>query len=551
MTSVCRYVEDYEQQLSVVVGEEDYTQLVFEPNQNTNRANSQPAPREVLRRRRRLRSEFALLRLPTDENQWIGVRDVFQADGRTVPDRTGRLSALLKLPFGAATDQWRALQEESSRFNIGDVRRTLNVPTFVLRLLRCDHQARFAFDEARIENGSAVVDYREVKRPTVVRDEKGEDEPMTRPTTGNLTTFLAGGTQPVPAWLKLARSGSTVTASISADGATWTVVGSTQVSIASSALVGLAVTSHDTTRTNTSTFASVAVTGGGPPPPQPPGAPASPSPANGATGVSTTPTLTWSSSGATSYDVAFGTANPPPQVATGRTSASYTPPTLTAGTNYFWQIIARNSAGSTTGAIWSFTTATTPPPPNPNIVIYASDIPTTALHGSWSVANDATSPNGTKLSTTDAGFASTDTPLASPTHYVDVTFTAAAGIPYRLWMRLEALNNSKLNDSLWVQFSDARVNGNPIYPLNSTSGLDVNLATDSTATSLNNWGWQNTAYWLSQSTTFTFASSGTHTMRIQVREDGVQFDQIVLSPSQYLSAPPGGPTNDATIVPKP
>jgi len=379
----------------------------------------------------------------------------------------------------------------------------------------------------------------------------GGVEFMTRPTTGNLTTFLAGGTQPVPAWLKLARSGSTVTASISADGATWTVVGSTQVSIASSALVGLAVTSHDTTRTNTSTFASVAVTGGGPPPPQPPGAPASPSPANGATGVSTTPTLTWSSSGATSYDVAFGTANPPPQVATGRTSASYTPPTLTAGTNYFWQIIARNSAGSTTGAIWSFTTATTPPPPNPNIVIYASDIPTTALHGSWSVANDATSPHGTKLSTTDAGFASTDTPLASPTHYVDVTFTAAAGIPYRLWMRLEALNNSKLNDSLWVQFSDARVNGNPIYPLNSTSGLDVNLATDSTATSLNNWGWQNTAYWLSQSTTFTFASSGTHTMRIQVREDGVQFDQIVLSPSQYLSAPPGGPTNDATIVPKP
>jgi len=192
MTSVCRYVEDYEQQLSVVVGEEDYTQLVFEPNQNTNRANSQPAPREVLRRRRRLRSEFALLRLPTDENQWIGVRDVFQADGRTVPDRTGRLSALLKLPFGAATDQWRALQEESSRFNIGDVRRTLNVPTFVLRLLRCDHQARFAFDEARIENGSAVVDYREVKRPTVVRDEKGEDEPMrgsfhANPATGTVT----------------------------------------------------------------------------------------------------------------------------------------------------------------------------------------------------------------------------------------------------------------------------------------------------------------------------------------------------------------------------
>ena len=46
-------------------------------------------------------------------------------------------------------------------------------------------------------------------------------------------------------------------------------------------------------------------------------------------------------------------------------------------------------------------------------------------------------------------------------------------------------------------------------------------------------------------------SSGTHTIRIQVREDGVQLDQIVLSPSTYLNTAPGGVTNDSTIVPKP
>jgi len=93
--------------------------------------------------------------------------------------------------------------------------------------------------------------------------------------------------------------------------------------------------------------------------------------------------------------------------------------------------------------------------------------------------------------------------------------------------------------------------GSSIYPMNTTSGLDVNLATDSAAGSLNRWGWQNTAYWLSQPTTVTFATSGTHTMRIQVREDGVQLDQIVLSSSQYLTAAPGGVTNDMTIGPKP
>ena len=36
-----------------------------------------------------------------------------------------------------------------------------------------------------------------------------------------------------------------------------------------------------------------------------------------------------------------------------------------------------------------------------------------------------------------------------------------------------------------------------------------------------------------------------------VREDGVQFDQIVLSPTTYLTSPPGGVSNDSTIVPKP
>jgi hypothetical protein len=184
------------------------------------------------------------------------------------------------------------------------------------------------------------------------------------------------------------------------------------------------------------------------------------------------------------------------------------------------------------------------------VVIYASDIPPAAQHGSWTTASDSTSPNGVKLVTSDTGWATTSTPIASPIDYVDVTFNADAGTPYTIWLRLKALANSKYNDSVWVQFSDARANGSAIYPIDSTMGLLVNLATDSTAASLNNWGWQNTAYWLSQTTTVTFATSGTHTLRIQVREDGVQLDQIVLSPGTYASSPPGPVSGDSTIVPK-
>jgi hypothetical protein len=64
------------------------------------------------------------------------------------------------------------------------------------------------------------------------------------------------------------------------------------------------------------------------------------------------------------------------------------------------------------------------------------------------------------------------------------------------------------------------------------------------------WDWQNGAYLLDQPTTLTFASSGSHTLRIQAREDGAQIDQIVLSPSRYLAAAPGSVKNDATIVAK-
>ena len=114
---------------------------------------------------------------------------------------------------------------------------------------------------------------------------------------------------------------------------------------------------------------------------------------------------------------------------------------------------------------------------------------------------------------------------------------------------MQALGNSKWNDSVWVQFSDAQAGGSTVSPMNTTSGLLVNLATDSTAASLNAWGWQHGAYWLSQATTVTFPTTGTHTLRIQIREDGVQFDQIVLSPTTYLNVAPGPAGGDSTIVP--
>ena len=90
-----------------------------------------------------------------------------------------------------------------------------------------------------------------------------------------------------------------------------------------------------------------------------PAAPTLSSPSNGATGVSPTPTLRWNASaGATSYDLHFGTSSTPPFLI-NTTETSYSVSTLTVGTTYYWQVVARNSVGTANSPIWSFTTTST------------------------------------------------------------------------------------------------------------------------------------------------------------------------------------------------
>ena len=97
-------------------------------------------------------------------------------------------------------------------------------------------------------------------------------------------------------------------------------------------------------------------------PPTPPGVPAT-TLVDGAT-VDTNQTLTWTAQGATVYDVYFGTKRPPTRVTSDQTAASFKP-ALEPGTQYFWRIDARNSAGTTTGTVWSFSVRAVWPPSNP------------------------------------------------------------------------------------------------------------------------------------------------------------------------------------------
>jgi hypothetical protein len=83
-----------------------------------------------------------------------------------------------------------------------------------------------------------------------------------------------------------------------------------------------------------------------------------PQPANTAADVNAAgTTLTWApGAAATSHVVYFGTTNPP-ALATEQTSTSFATGTMIAGTTYYWQIDEKNSTGTTTGTVWSFTAA--------------------------------------------------------------------------------------------------------------------------------------------------------------------------------------------------
>jgi len=182
-----------------------------------------------------------------------------------------------------------------------------------------------------------------------------------------------------------------------------------------------------------------------------------------------------------------------------------------------------------------------------DVVAYAADVSTMA--GNWARASNGSSAGGQLMSSNDFGFASTDAPLSSPADYFEVPFSAPANASYHVWVRLRATGNSKWNDSVWLQFSDAvSGSGGAIYRIGTTSGLLLNLE-PCNGCGTSGWGWVDGAYWLLQTSTLRFASSGTHTVRVQTREDGVQVDQIVLSPSTYLGRPPGASSNDSTILP--
>jgi len=164
------------------------------------------------------------------------------------------------------------------------------------------------------------------------------------------------------------------------------------------------------------------------------------------------------------------------------------------------------------------------------------------------VVGDTTAADGSRIEQPDAGVAKITTPLADPTNYFEVTFTAEANKPYRLWLRGRAQADSYNNDSVYVQFSGSvTATGAPINRIRTTEAATVVLE-DCSGCGVKGWGWQDNGYGTGVLGPVMYFTAGLQTMRIQGREDGISIDQIVLSSDTYLTASPGATKNDATIL---
>ena len=183
--------------------------------------------------------------------------------------------------------------------------------------------------------------------------------------------------------------------------------------------------------------------------------------------------------------------------------------------------------------------------PPADIVLYASGA--TVRVGGWNLVADATAAGGAALSNPDLGAAKLATPLKNPASYFELPFDVVAGQPYHLWIRGKAQKNSWANDSVYIQFADPDGLPTPAFGRGTTSATAVSIE-DCTGCNVAGWGWQDNAYG-AVAPNLVFDRSGTYTLRVQPREDGLTIDQIVLSPSTYLSSAPGALKNDNTVLP--
>lgn len=182
LSSATAYVLGYEKAFSLLVSEEYYVQEIRRPiNAGSNLSRNNPGGGMTggnVVQRQVLRSDYLLVQLG-DGAGWMPFRDVFEVNASKVRDREDRLAKLFLSNDADRFDLADRIMAESTRYNVGSLTRTINIPTLAMMFLHSRVRDRFQFTPQgdEIVGGIATrrVAFRETARPTLIKTTRGRD----------------------------------------------------------------------------------------------------------------------------------------------------------------------------------------------------------------------------------------------------------------------------------------------------------------------------------------------------------------------------------------
>ena len=187
LSSAMRYVMNYEQQFALLVSEEHYVQeLQRPPNPGDNLSRSNPGGgmrAGGAMNVQSIKSDFLLVQLGMDGEGWMPFRDAYEVKGKKLRNRDERLLKLFLDNDKEAFDKAHRFNEASTKHHLGNVARTINIPTLGMMLLHPRVNERFEFTDGGEEaiNGRVLrkAIYREAARPTLIKTTRGRDLALT------------------------------------------------------------------------------------------------------------------------------------------------------------------------------------------------------------------------------------------------------------------------------------------------------------------------------------------------------------------------------------
>lgn len=187
LSSAMRYAMNYEQRFMLLAADEHYVQeLQRPPNPGSNLSRANPgggmqAGGAIATQS--IKSDFLLVQLGGDGEGWMPFRDAYEVKGRKLRERDDRLLKLFTLNDKQRFEKGAEYSNATHKFNLGNVARTINIPTLAMMFLHPRVNERFEFTDGGEETiGGRILRkaiYREVARPTLIKTTRGRDLALT------------------------------------------------------------------------------------------------------------------------------------------------------------------------------------------------------------------------------------------------------------------------------------------------------------------------------------------------------------------------------------